>query len=107
MGLSNPNIAGTDESIINFIQSQYDAGSESVHVCAHEGIELRGVQHVMLAVCHSTSKLESQATPGSLDLYVLKRIGDALAIASQIKDVESGSMGKVGDVEVVRLGASV
>jgi len=83
------------------------ADASAVHaICASKDITLHGEPHRLLAVCGRALRETTFSDPGSVDLYVLKRVGDEWRIAAQRIGIESGRLGQAGEVSVIQLGPS-
>jgi hypothetical protein len=80
--------------------------SRVYRICAQQEVDVRGENHVLLAVCGNTAEMDSHATSGTVDLYVLRGDRREFTVAAQTLGVESGSFGRTGSVSVMKLGPS-
>lgn len=80
-----------------------DSGQNIHRPCAKGEVSIQGNPHLLLAVC--TDSIEaSNATSGSVDLYVLRGTWDAFTVAAETTSIASGSNGHPGKVVVLHLG---
>lgn len=75
--------------------------------CAMRDVPLGGELHRLVAVCTRASEGRRDATPGRIDLYLLRQEGDDWQTAAQQLGIESGSSGQPGDVSVLQLAPGV
>lgn len=75
-------------------------------ICAENAVDVQGEGHMLVAVCGASREMDSHATAGSIDLYVLKEDRRSFTVAAQADQIESGGFGQPGDVNVMQLGPS-
>lgn len=75
--------------------------------CASKDVSLRGEPHRLLAICTRSAPESAPNDPGRIDLYLLKRDAEGWQPVAQKLGLESGQMGRPGEVNVLQLGAQL